>query len=376
MNGCVFALKNNVQRFYYTKNNITEDKTTLETMKAVVLTSLSKVEVLDVPMPSLRDNQVMIKIHTCALCTNDVRDYTGVNQISYPYIGGHEYAGEIVAVGAAVNPDHFPIGARVTATPNSPCHYCYNCRRGNENLCVNSHARTQRGRSFSGAQGLAQYLNVDEADVVFLSDTVPYEWGALCEPMACVLNSIERADIQIGDDVVVLGGGIMGMLHMLFAKLRGARVILSEPDEQRRNTAMKLGCDLVFDPSKGDIVSYIMELTHGIGVQVAVNTTAIAAVAKQATQLIAPMGRAIMYSSLHPNNPIEINAGWVHSKQPVITGAQDGSMRSFTRAANLLNKGLFDPSMLIHHVYDYTQAREAYEVSTDPRTYRAVIQFC
>ncbi len=192
--------------------------------------------------------------------------------------------------------------------------------------------------------------------------------------MACVLNSINRTHLSFGDDVLVIGGGTMGLLHVMLAKLRGVRVILSEPDEKRRQKALSLGADLALDPFTCDIVEEIMKITDGVGANAVFNTTPVPALALQAIDAAAQNGTVIMFSSLHPNEPVPVNLGSVHSTQKVITGAQNGSIETFRQAAALLSKGLFDPSPLIESVYDYHDFDKAMECAMRADTYKVVLR--
>ena len=197
--------------------------------------------------------------------------------------------------------------------------------------------------------------------------------AAFAEPLACVLNSIEKGKIELGDDVVVIGGGIMGMLHVMSAKLSGARVILSEPDETRRKIAEELGCDITFNPIENDPVAFVRSLTDGRGAEAVFNTTPISAVAKQAVAMTAPMGRCVMYSSQHPDKPFEISPNWLHNTETIVTGAVSPSVRSFNRSVNMLSKRIIDPERLVSGIYDKEEAQEAFEASVRPDTYRIII---
>ena len=192
--------------------------------------------------------------------------------------------------------------------------------------------------------------------------------------MACVLNSINRAKLCFGDDVLVIGGGTMGMLHVMLAKLRGVRVILSEPDERRRNKALSLGADSALDPFACDIVQEVMKITDGVGANAVFNTTAVPALAVQAIDAAAQNGTVIMFSSLHPNEPVPVNLGAIHSTQKIITGAQNGSIETFRQAVALLSKGLFDPAALIEGVYDYRDFDKAMECAMRADTYKVVLR--
>ena len=167
----------------------------------------------------------------------------------------------------------------------------------------------------------------------------------------------------------------MGMLHIMCAKLSGARVTLSEPDPERRRLAEELGCDFTVNPMETDPVGFVKEITNGLGAEAVFNTTPVSAVAAQAISMAAPMGRVVMYSSQHPDKPIEISPNWLHKTEAVITGAVSPSVRSFECAVNLIAKGLIDTSKLVSGVFDYHDGTEAFEAAIRPDTFRIVVKF-
>lgn len=344
-------------------------------MKAVAIVGEREVEIKEVRRPLPKENQILMKIRACAICTWEQRTFTRQSKMPLPFVGGHEIVGEIAALGEGVSEKEFPIGKKIVARLINVCGKCYYCRRGEENLCVELNNLDSSEMEIPGTGGMGEYLNINTNQVYMIPDELPDEIAAFAEPLACVVNSIEKGKIELGDDVVVLGGGIMGMLHILCAKLSGARVILSEPDESRRQLAKELGCDVVFDPMKNDPVEYVKGLTEGRGAEAVFNTTPISAVAKQAVEMTAYMGRCVMYSSQHPDQPFEISPNWLHNSEAVITGAVSPSVRSFRRSVNLLAKGVLNPEKLVSGVYPYFQAKEAFDVSVRPDTFRIIIQF-
>ncbi len=346
-----------------------------EKMKVVAITEDHKAEVVEVKKPAVRPGHVLMKINACALCTWEQRMFIRESKVPLPFVGGHEVAGEIAAVGEGVSEKEFPIGRKVVARLIRVCGKCYYCRHGEENLCVSMNDMDSSDMEIPGTGGLSQYRNVEPSQIYFIPEELPMTKAAFAEPLACVLNSIERGHIQLGDDVVVIGGGIMGMLHMMSAKLSGARVIMSEPDPARRKLAEELGCDITINPLETDPVAYIKELTGGIGAEAVFNTTPISAVAKQAIEMAAPMGRVVMYSSQHPDKPFEISANWIHNTETVITGAVSPSVRSFNRSVNLLSKGLIDPTKLTSGTFPCEKCQEAFETAIRPDTFRIVITF-
>lgn len=344
-------------------------------MNVVAITGERKVEVVEVNRPQPRPGRVLLKITACALCTWEQRVFTRESKMPLPFVGGHELAGEIVAVGDGVDAKEFPTGKKVVARLIKVCGKCYYCRRGEENLCLSMNDISCEDMDIPGTGGLSQYLTVEPSQIYFVPDELPTAKAVFAEPLACVLNSIEKGKIELGDDVVVLGGGIMGMLHILCAKRSGARVILSEPDPERRKIAEELGCDITFNPIEQEPVAFIKGLTGGRGAEVVFNTTPISAVAGQAVGMVAPMGRVVMYSSQHPDKPIELSPNWLHSSEAVITGAVSPSVRSFRRSVDLLTKGIIDPGKLVSGTFDHHDAQAAFEHAIRPDTFRVVITF-
>lgn len=345
-----------------------------EQMKVVAVTGDHEVTVKKVRKPVPEKNQVLIKVRACALCTWEQRMFTRDSKVPLPFVGGHELVGEICELGENVDEKTYRKGARVAARLVRECGECYFCRLGHPELCANLNDVDMSQMDIPGTGGMSEYLNVNVSQVYFLNEELPDEIAVFAEPLACVLNSIEKGKIEISDDVVVIGGGIMGLLHVMAAKLCGARVILSEPDESRRKLALELGADIVIDPMASDPVEEIKRITEGRGAEVVFNTTPVSAVAGQALKMAAPMGRIIMYSSQHPDKPVEVSPGWLHSVNPVITGAVNPSVRSFHHSVQLLNKGLLNPEKLLSGTFTLDQAQQAFEAAIRPDTFRIAIK--
>lgn len=343
-------------------------------MKVVAITGKESAEIIEVDRPVPAPGQVLVKIDGCAICTWEQRVYA-TGKFAMPFLGGHEVVGRIVEMGAKIGTKEFSVGDRVTIRMIHSCGACYYCRRGEENLCINSYANMSGEYGMNGPGGFAQYKTADPSKLWKLNPDMPWEYGIFAEPLGCVLKSVERADIGLGDDVVVIGGGIMGMLHMMVSKLKGASVIMSEIDPVRRGLAESLGCDTVFSPKDKDAVDFVKSLTGGRGADVVFDTTPIPAVAAQAIEMTGKMGRCMMYSSMHPDEPIAISANKIHDTEKVITGAVSPSIASFDTAVKLLNKGLIDPSKFLSGVFTYDEAAKAFETAIRPDTYRVIIRF-
>ena len=345
-----------------------------ETMKIVAITGDHEASVIEAAKPEPGKGQIRMRVEGCALCTFEQRMFTGVVPVPLPFIGGHEVAGYIDAIGEGLKPENYPIGKRIAARTFYSCGHCYGCRHDEGNLCVNGSEQDKSWMAYPGIGGLEQYMLIKPDMLFFMNDDLPLEKACFAEPLACVLNSIEKGRIEIGDDVVVIGGGIMGQLHVMCAKLRGARVIMSEPDEARREIATKLGADVCINPLEGDPVEMIKELTDGNGAAVVFNTTAVSAVAQQAIGMVAKLGRVVMYSSQHPDKHIEVSPNWLHNSEAVITGAVSPSVRSFRRSCDALSKGIIDPGKLVSGVFDIDDCQKAFETAIRPDTFRCIIK--
>ena len=197
-------------------------------MKQAVMTAPRMMEYRDIPIPALTSNTVLIKIEAVGLCTWEQKYFHGVPD-SYPFIGGHEICGTVVSVGEDVA-QPLQTGDLVAVASLTRCGECYFCRNGMDNLCENVGSEMKPGK-YWGPGGFSEYFLARGYEVYRLKDGIDPAVGTLSEPLACVIHSIDRAAIEFMDTVLVLGAGVMGILHILMAKLQGARVIVSEVDE-------------------------------------------------------------------------------------------------------------------------------------------------
>lgn len=344
-------------------------------MKVLLMNQPGDVKVTDIPMPEPKENEVLIRVMAAGICTNDIRDYRGDCAYSYPRIGGHEYCGVIEKLGSGV--DQFTVGQRVVSYIINIDHTCHLCRTGNENICfhhTNSHIFTNPD-GISGYCGFGEYVTAKAQDVIVYSEGTSFEKMAFTEPLACVINSVNRTGIELGDNVVVIGGGTMGLLHVMVAKLRGARVIVSEPLTERREKALALGASAVIDPMSCDAVQEVLRLTNGQGAAAVFNTLANPKLMSQAMNMTAPCGTCVAFSSMHPNDPVPIDVGAVHSLQKTLTGAVSPTIKAYYQAFELIDKDLLDPTVLTEQIFDYTDFDNAMACAMRPDTYKVIIKF-
>lgn len=220
-------------------------------MKAAVFYGKGDIRyVSDYPTPEIGDNEVLVRVKACGVCGTDVHILAGAEgatECNPPVILGHEFSGIVDKVGAKVT--RVKPGQHVTVDPNIACESCRQCHDGNPHFC-DSMAAT--GVNYDG--GFAEYCRVLEKQVYVLPDEVPFEEAAMCEPVSCCLHGIDLCEIKCGDDVMVIGGGTIGMIMLQLAQMSGAaRVVMLETNEKRFELAKKLGADLVINPAKEDV---------------------------------------------------------------------------------------------------------------------------
>lgn len=342
-------------------------------VKTIAVTEKENTEIMELTTPDLRQGEVLIKVHAVALCTLEQRIFEGEVKMPLPCTGGHEVAGEIAAFGPGVNVKKWAVGDRVAVRLLYNCGECYYCRTGHTNMCERAQKKPTREGLLIGPGGLCDYIIVDSSSLFKISDNLSYEEAALTEPLACVVHSIGRADIQLGEDVVVIGGGIMGQYHVMLAKRKGARVILSEVDKKRAELAKKLGADIVFNPMEVDPVEFVKSVTEGRGADVVFNTTAIPSVVSQAFAMTGKAGRMIQYSSMHPDAPTPVSPQMLHGTETVLTGSISPNGEDFFVANRLLNAGIIDCKPMIEKTFAFEEAQKAFEEAIVPGTFRVII---
>lgn len=338
--------------------------------KIAIISDVGKLEIVERPLKQPIGNQVLVKIDSCAICTLEQRMFNGVMK-RYPFAGGHEAAGTVAAVGEKVR--SLKPGDKVATRMLTSCGECYYCRSGHENQCVISF-KAEVHEGIGGPGGFAEYMMLDAKALYKVAEDLDLSHAALTEPLACCVHSINNAGIELGNDVVVIGAGIMGAFHIQLAKMRGARVIACEVDEARLSIANKMGADVLVNSREADAVQEIRTLTSGRGADLVFCTAALPQLAADSIQMTGKIGRAVMYSSFHPDKPIELNVNSVHSAEINITGAVNANTRDFLVAAKLLSDKMIDPSLLISEIVPFARIEYAFERAIDPKTYRVIVK--
>lgn len=341
--------------------------------RTTIFTGPQQLEIHEVELPPLGDRQVLIKVKACALCTWEQRFYKGSASEDYPFRGGHEVSGEVIALGRKAITDA-QVGDGVSLAILTRCGACSNCRRGMDNFCENDGSEKIPGLPW-GPGGLSDYLIVEDYQVY--KGEPPYNFAALAlaEPVACVLRSVETPALQKGDTVLVQGVGMMGLLHVQLLKLRGVRVVVSEPDSKRRQKALEQGAIAGYNPRETEGKQLVDDLTGGRGVQAVFFTAGGSPAIESGIPLLSKGGWMCLYGSIHPKEPLTVDPNLVHYSELVITGTFSHTKSSFRQAVALLAQGQVDAATFISERVPFPKVDYGFERAISPDTYRVVMEF-
>ena len=344
-------------------------------MKTAVFTGVREIELHEKPVPAVAGNKILVKVDAVALCTYEQRVYTGVNKVSFPYVGGHEVSAHIVALGESVDQNEWHIGDTVVVGNLPQCRNCAYCKSGDSQSCDHfNYELHAEGMPYRGMTGLSEYI-LASPDWLFHYSGVSALEAALIEPTSCVVHSVETADIQLGDTVLVIGAGIMGLLHTAIASKQGARVIVSDVNQERLAIAREVGAAYTVDPSKTVLPEYVRDTTGGMGVQVVFDTVPRASLVQDAFSCVANKGKIVLYSSIHPAEPAPFDPNWVHRKSIQILGTANSNDRDFIRASRLISQGIINVKPFISEVYPAEQVKDAFESAIKADKFRVLVTF-
>jgi len=338
-------------------------------LKAAVLHGKKNIKIEEVNLPAKQDN-ILIKIAACGICISDVKAYQE-GQSHYckpPIILGHEYIGYIVA--APKENDNFKKRDRVAVIHAVNCGYCSYCQRGLFELCEN------KQRPSNG--GFAEYVSIDKESankaLIKLPLNLSTNEATFLEPIACCIESIEKCNIGLGDIIVIVGAGVMGLLLLQLSLLKGAsKVIVSEINEYRRNIAKSLGA-MVVNPEEIDLKKFIIEETCSEGIDVAITTVFKEDIIKECFLFIRKQGTVFIFGSAIKNPDLLIDSNKIHYDQINIIGSSAYKPFHFSIALKLLKENRISVTPLITSVETLDKIKKAFEEYSKPENLKIIIR--
>ncbi len=348
-----------------------------DTMLAAVYHGPNDLRVEEVPVPTIGNGEILIRVLSASICGTDLRIFHGDHRKYTPgtvRIPGHEFAGTIEEIGGGVT--GYSVGQRVFCAPNTGCGHCLQCITGNNNLCANYEAI---GITLDGS--FAEYVrvpanSVQQGNVIPVSEKIDPAVAALVEPFACVLRGQNALRIHPGEVVLIIGAGPIGIMHLKLARVRGAgRIIVSEPIPERAAQASSMGADRVVDPNSEDLQSVLEDESQGHGADAIIVAAPSHSAQETALSLAAIGGRINYFGGLPKDRPsINFNSNLVHYKELVITGTTACSTADCWQAVQMLNSGLIKLSDLISQRFPLREGQTAFAAAENRRSLKIVIE--
>jgi 2-desacetyl-2-hydroxyethyl bacteriochlorophyllide A dehydrogenase len=339
-------------------------------MRAGVLTGPEQFEIQEVENPTTGSGDVLIRLKFCGICTLEQRLYTGQMKFSYPVIPGHEASGIVEEIGEEVGllREELKPGARVALDLVSRCGECYYCRTGASNLCAN---RYRDGKRVLG--GFAEYRAVSSKQVFPISEALPLEAAAFAEPVACCIRSLKKIGLALAEDLLIVGAGPMGLMHLMVGLCMGARIFVSDPDAVRLKEASRLGAYLTIDPAREDLPAIVRKQTEGRGVDACVVTSPASAALQSAFQATGHNGRINIYTSYNEKLPLPTDANSIHRSEILVTGSEGRTEEDFLQAVRLLEFGKVEVGSLISRKVSFPDLEEGIKAAMTASTYRVLL---
>ena len=311
-------------------------------MKSAVFLGKQNIQVMEREIPNPGPDEVLIKVMACGVCGSDVHIYDGdqgSTSTTPPLVQGHEFSGVVVEVGNNVT--SCKKGDRVCVDPADNCNECYYCASGMMHHCEHMGAI---GTNIDG--GFSQYCKVPGRLIHHLADDVTFIEGAMAEPLACCINGADRSNIKVGDNVVVYGGGMIGLLLLQLAKRKGAaNVVLVEPIEEKRKMAEKLGAVFTINPVQENVKAAL--LSHGLNhIQVVIETCGRKNTSEEAIDIADRGGTVILFAVTKVDSKIDPMTYELFQKELTIKGSYC-SPYAMGRAVELINSHSIDVTTML-----------------------------
>ena len=277
-------------------------------MKALVLKDYRRFAVEDVQTPTVQSDEVLVRVRACGICGSDVHGMDGsTGRRIPPLIMGHEAAGEISEMGAAVS--GWKIGDRVTFDSTVWCGRCWHCRRGEVNLCDDRRVLGVSCAEYRRDGAFAEFVAVPARILYRLPDRISFEQAAMVEAVSVAVHAVGRRDLEPNACVAVVGTGMIGLLVVQVLKAAGcARIIAIDVDQERLKWARRLGATDIIAAGSPDVAGQVRELTGGRGADLVFEVVGLAATVRSAVECVRKGGSVILVGNLDPVVPLPLQS--------------------------------------------------------------------
>ncbi len=330
-------------------------------MLAVEYHANDDVRIVELPIPEIGAGELLVQLRACGLCASDVMEwYMKPRAPVYP---GHEPVGVIAVVGEGVQ--GFMVGQRVFVHHHVPCMICHFCQRGSFSQC----STFRSTRLYPG--GLAEFIRVPAAnvqlDVLLLPEDVAFDAATLIEPLACCVRGVNRAGIQAGDSVLVLGAGSNGLMLAQLAQQHGAMpVIIVDPIAYRRQRALEVGIDYVLDPQAENLLEQVFAAISGRRPDIVLVTPSSISAMRQGVELAGPGGTVLLFAPPPPSEVLALTPHQLFFQEITLRTSYSAGPYETRQALDLLRNGRIRAEQVITHRFALRDAEQAFRLVAKP----------
>jgi threonine 3-dehydrogenase len=304
----------------------------------------------DIAVPKAKKREIIVAVKAASICGSDKHLYLWDRQTTrwkspLPMIIGHEFSGEVIEVGENVTT--LQVGDRIAVESHIPCENCYLCKTGRMHICKDMliyGIQTPHG-------AFTEYAVVPESIAFKISPNISYEEAALLEPFGVAMHAIERAQIMVGDTVVVIGCGPIGLFTQQLARLSGATpLIVSELSKTRLDLARKQKvADIVIDAGQEDLVAKVMDITKGRGADVVIEAAGTNVTVSQALQVLGKNGTCVLMGLPAKTTEVETTSQITYKEANVLGTTGRLMFQTWDRMAKVVANKRVDLKQVVTH---------------------------
>lgn len=344
-----------------------------EMMKSVVCYGPLDYRFEEIKTPVITEDEVLVKVKACGICAGDIKSYHGAAMFwgggvlppwnDAPVTPGHEFIGEVVALGEGAKRKYkLELGDMAIAEQIVPCGECRYCKSGSYWMCERQNIYGHQKVVADG--GMAEYMRYNSRSVIHkVSKSVSAKHAAMIEPLSCSVHTIERANIQFGDVVVVAGLGPIGLCKLQLAKLKNPKLLIGiDMKPKRLNLAKKLGADIVINPAETDAVEEVKKLTDGYGCDVYVHNSGHPSGVIQGLKMIRKLGTFVEFSVFSGETSVD----WSiigDRKELNIVGSHISGQNGYKVAIDFIERGIIKVDDIVTHEFPLSQYKEAFALA-------------
>jgi len=328
-------------------------------MLAAVLHDFNDLVLEEVPTPEPGDGEVLVRIRSCGFCATDYKAIKGIRRnVTFPLIPGHEPSGVVAAVGRGVR--HFKEGDEVICQPSGYCGVCRYCREGNTHYCEHAYTTGGDGPEDVRPGAFAEYMVTGEECLFHKPANISFDAAALTEPLSGAWKGVvQKSEIRVGDDVVVIGTGGIGLLCLMVAKAAGAgRLIAVDASAYARNNARTIGgATHVIDALSGDVTRQVYDIIPD-GPDLVIEAAGPIAAVKQMVDL-RRRGTKWNVFGITTHEKFELDGGHTHFLEGRMDASFGTTPLAMQNAIKLMERNLVDPSLIVSHRFPLEKIHDA-----------------